>query len=86
MPCTDALPPPVQDALLQAKAAAGQVAAQVSDLAAANPGAAKAAALPLVGAPVLLWLAGRFGGYKGPLPPSATYDILQVIDHPGARL
>lgn len=77
--CTDALPLPVQDALAQAKTAAGQLTSQLSDLAAANPGAAKAAALPLVGAPVLLWLAGRFGGYKGPLPPSETYDILQVI-------
>lgn len=54
------------------------MATQVADLAGANPDIAKAAAVPLVGAPALIWLAGRFGGYKGPLPPSQAYDTLQV--------
>jgi hypothetical protein len=74
----DALPPPAQQALGQVKSAAGQVASQISDLVASNPDVAKAAAVPLVGVPLLLALAGRFGGYKGPLPPSDAYDILQV--------
>ena len=76
----DALPPPAQEALAQLKSAAGQVASQVSHLVASNPDAAKAAAVPLLGVPLLLMVAGRFGAYKGPLPPSEVYNILQVTE------
>ena len=51
----------------------------MSQLVASNPDVAKAAAVPLVGVPFVLALAGRFGGYKGPLPPSKAYEILQVL-------
>lgn len=68
------LPPPVQQALLQAKAFAADLASQ----AAANPNTTPILAVPLLGVPSLLWLAARFGGYKGPLPPSEIFDILQV--------
>lgn len=63
------------------KAVAGQAASQVAHLVASNPDAAKAAAVPLLGVPLLLTVAGRFGAYKGPLPPSEAYSILQVTDY-----
>ena len=74
----DALPPPAQEALAQVKSVAGQAASQVSHLVASNPDVAKAAAVPLLGVPLFLTVAGRFGAYKGPLPPSKAYNILQV--------
>lgn len=76
----DALPAPAQEAVAQVKVVAGQVASQVSHLVASNPNAAKAAAVPLLGVPLLLTVAGRFGAYKGPLPPSEAYSILQVTE------
>jgi rhodanese-related sulfurtransferase len=76
----DALPAPAQEAVAQVKAVAGQVASQVAHLVASNPDAAKAAAVPLLGVPLLLTVAGRFGAYKGPLPPSEAYSILQRED------
>jgi hypothetical protein len=76
----DALPAPAQEAVAQVKVVAGQVAQQVSHLVASNPDAAKAAAVPLLGVPLLLTVAGRFAAYKGPLPPSEAYSILQVTE------